>query len=113
MLLQQWRLLVEQEDGGVAEWLRQFYDSLLSDWHERLRWCGQVFGHNVAMKTMLSLFSDILSELEPSPNKCIDAALKQMAEPLIFLLTLMQLTGHFALNIQAAIESSGLLLSIY
>ncbi|XP_046996397.1 conserved oligomeric Golgi complex subunit 7 isoform X1 [Schistocerca americana] len=106
-LLHQWASLVEAEDGGVHEWLRQLYDSLLSGWHERLRWCSQVFGAGPARSTLLALFADVLANLEPSPNLCIDAALKQRppSDQLSFLLSLKQLTSHFANNLHSVTDA--------
>jgi hypothetical protein len=37
---------------------------------------------------------------------CIDAALKQQSDQLTFLMDLRQITKHFAMNLQVAIESA-------
>ncbi|KAK7872478.1 hypothetical protein R5R35_014269 [Gryllus longicercus] len=105
-LLQQWSHLVEEQDEGVQEWLHKFYDKLLSHWHEQVKWCGQVFSNPSSMHTLVALYADVLSSLEPSPNVCIDAALKQQSDQLRFLMELKQLTKHFAGNLQVAVESA-------
>ncbi|XP_067003846.1 conserved oligomeric Golgi complex subunit 7 [Anabrus simplex] len=106
-LLQQWRTLVEMEqDEGVADWVHKFYDALLSNWHDQVKWCSQVFTTIPAVNILIELYADVLVSLDPSLNMCIDAALKQQTDHLTFLMEMKQLTKHFAGSLQVAIEST-------
>ncbi|PSN54981.1 Conserved oligomeric Golgi complex subunit 7 [Blattella germanica] len=107
MLLQKWQHLVEMDqDDGVAEWMHNFYDTLLSNWHDQVKWCSQVFLTVQAVSTLVDLHADVLVSLDPSFNVCIDAALKQQSDQLTFLMEMKQITRHFAVNLQVAVESA-------
>lgn len=104
-LLQQWAHLVETEqDEGLQELLNKFYDKLLSHWHEQVKWCGHVFTSPSSMHTLVTLYADVLTSIEPSPSLCMDAALKQQIDQLNFLMELKQITKHFAGNLQVAVD---------
>ncbi|XP_069687140.1 conserved oligomeric Golgi complex subunit 7 isoform X3 [Periplaneta americana] len=107
ILMQQWRNIVEMEqDEGVAEWMHKFYDVLLSNWHDQVKWCGQVFTSAPTVNTLVDLYVDTLTSLDPSFNICIDAALKQQSNHLSFLMELQQITKHFSVNLQVAVDSA-------
>nr|CAD7442660.1 unnamed protein product [Timema bartmani] len=106
-LIQQWHSILEaDQDESVTDWLRKFYDALLSNWHEQVKWCGQVFSSVSSVGTLLELYADVLASLDPSVNVCVDASLKQQADQLSFLMDLKQITKHFATNLHAAIEAT-------
>nr|CAD7593363.1 unnamed protein product [Timema genevievae] len=106
-LIQQWHSILEaDQDENVTDWLRKFYDALLSNWHEQVKWCGQVFSSVSSVGTLLELYADVLASLDPSVNVCVDASLKQQADQLSFLMDLKQITKHFATNLHAAIEAT-------
>ncbi|PNF30976.1 Conserved oligomeric Golgi complex subunit 7 [Cryptotermes secundus] len=107
VLMQQWQNLVETEqDEGVAEWMHKFYDILLSNWHDQVKWCCQVFTSASVANTLIELYADTLKSLDPSFSACIDAALKQQSDQLTFLMDLRQITKHFAVNLQVAVDSA-------
>ena len=59
-----------------------------------------------AANTLVELYADTLRSLDPSFNMCIDAALKQQSDQLTFVMDLRQITKHFAVNLQVAIDSA-------
>lgn len=102
-LCQQWRCLVEvEQDQSVAEWMHSFYDMLLNNWHQQVKWCQQVVGSTT---TLGEVYADVLISLDPSLNMCIDAALKQQSKPLLFLMELKTITKNFARNLQVAVAN--------
>lgn len=107
ILMQKWQNLLETEqDEGISEWMHKFYDILLSTWHEQVKWCCHVFTSVSAANTLVELYADTLRSLDPSFNMCIDAALKQQSDQLTFVMDLRQITKHFAVNLQVAIDSA-------
>ncbi|XP_015590425.1 conserved oligomeric Golgi complex subunit 7 isoform X2 [Cephus cinctus] len=104
---QEWRRTIElAQDETVAYWLHTFYDKLLSAWHTQVTWCNQVFP-NTSSNTLIDVYADLLRSLDPSVSVCIETALKQHsnAMQLSLLLELKQITKHFAVNLNNAIES--------
>ncbi|XP_012283850.1 conserved oligomeric Golgi complex subunit 7 isoform X2 [Orussus abietinus] len=107
-LSQEWRRVIElSQDEDITYWLCTFYDKLLSAWHNQVKWCSQVFP-NVSIDTIVEIYIDFLKSLDPSILDCIEVALKRHtnAMQLSLLLELKQITRHFALNLNGAIESS-------
>ena len=83
--------------------------SLLSDvevFFQQVKWCSHVFTSVSAANTLVELYADTLRSLDPSFNMCIDAALKQQSDLLTFVMDLRQITKHFAVNLQVAIDSA-------
>ncbi|KAJ9592818.1 hypothetical protein L9F63_015509, partial [Diploptera punctata] len=104
ILMQKWRSVIEMEqEDGIAEWMHNFYDMLLSNW-KHVKWCSQVFVSTPAVSTLVELYADVLVSLDPSFNACIDSALKQQTDQLTFLMQLKQVTKHFAVNLQKMLE---------
>lgn len=60
------------------------------------------------MDVIVETYADLLRSLDPSIPECIEATLKQHsnAMQLSVLLELNQITRHFAVNLQGAIEAS-------
>lgn len=132
---QEWRRTIElAQDENVAYWLHTYYDKLLSSWHEqvyiqnlfvieilllllckcflnlfvlKVKWCHQVFP-NTSINILIEVYADLLKSLDPGIPECIEAVLKQHsnAVQLSILLELKQMTRHFAVNLNGAIETS-------
>ncbi|KAH0950272.1 hypothetical protein HN011_010098 [Eciton burchellii] len=105
---QEWRRTIELvQDENVTYWLHTYYDKLLSSWHEQVKWCHQVFP-NTSIDILIEVYADLLRSLDPSIPECIEAVLKQHsnAVQLSILLELKQMTRHFAVNLNGAIETS-------
>ncbi|KAJ4430331.1 hypothetical protein ANN_22545 [Periplaneta americana] len=83
-------------------WVAQLY---FTDLHQ-VKWCGQVFTSAPTVNTLVDLYVDTLTSLDPSFNICIDAALKQQSNHLSFLMELQQITKHFSVNLQVAVDSA-------
>lgn len=58
------------------------------------------------VNTLIETYADTLESLDPSFSACIDAALKQQSDQLTFLMDLRQITKHFAVNLQVAVDSA-------
>lgn len=73
----------------------------------KVKWCHQVFP-NTSADILVEVYSDLLRSLDPSIPECIEAVLKQHsnAVQLSILLELKQMTKHFAVNLNGAIETS-------
>ncbi|XP_066586605.1 conserved oligomeric Golgi complex subunit 7 [Prorops nasuta] len=105
---QEWRRIIElAQDENVGYWLHSYYDKLLSTFHEQVKWCHQVFS-TTTVDILVEVYADLLRSLDPGISECIETALKQQpsATKLSLLLKLKQITNHFAVNLNGAIEIS-------
>jgi hypothetical protein len=73
---------------------------------QQVKWCSHVFTSVSVVNTLVELYADALRSLDPSFNMCIDAALKQQSDQLTFVMDLRQITKHFTVNLQVAIDSA-------
>lgn len=73
----------------------------------KVKWCHQVFP-NTSVDIIIEVYADLLRSLDPGIPECIEALLKQHsnATKLSLLLELKQITKHFAVNLQSAVEIS-------
>lgn len=108
-LLKKWRNQLEiEQEVSVTQWIHNYYDILLSNWHTQYKWFNQVFPNHSAVDLLMGIYTDLLTSLDPSVNECVDAALKQISEKLPFLLELKQITKQFATNLLNVIQSQGI-----
>ncbi|KAG7190161.1 hypothetical protein KM043_006288 [Ampulex compressa] len=106
-LAQEWRRTIElAQDESVPYWLHTYYDKLLSSWQDQIKWCHQVFP-NTSIVILIEVYADLLRSLDPGIPECIESVLKQHtnAMQLSLLLELKQVTRHFAVNLNGAIEA--------
>lgn len=104
-LLKKWRNQLEiEQDESVAQWIHNYYDILLSHWHAQYRWFNQVFPFNSSSDILIDIYVDVLTSLDPSISECMDAALKQTSEKLVFLYEVKQITKQFATNLVKIID---------
>ncbi|XP_039281802.1 conserved oligomeric Golgi complex subunit 7 isoform X2 [Nilaparvata lugens] len=104
-LCEMWRSTVEgDQDHTVLEWITAFYDMLLNNWHKQVKWCQSVFGE---ANSLVDIYCEVLANLEPSLNDCIDLALKQQPQQqhLTFLAHLKRITQTFANNLHLAVQA--------
>lgn len=107
-LLQRWRNQLEiEQDEPVSQWMHNFYDILLSNWHAQLKWFGTVFPQQPVVSSLCLIYEDLLVNLDPSMNQCIDAALKQQSDKLMLLLELKHITAQFGNNLYLLIDAHG------
>uniref|UniRef100_T1IJ20 Conserved oligomeric Golgi complex subunit 7 n=1 Tax=Strigamia maritima TaxID=126957 RepID=T1IJ20_STRMM len=105
-LLVQWKSTVELDsEETVIEWLMNYYDILLSTWHNQVKWITTVFTIVSPIKILSNLVKETLDKLDPPLSFCIDAALKQQSNELLYLINLKQISERFAKSIEAAIQS--------
>lgn len=108
LLLKKWRNQLEiEQEVPVIQWIHNYYDTLLSNWHTQYKWFNQVFPDQPATDLLIDIYIDVLTSLDPSINECVDAALKQISEKLTFLYELKQITKQFASNLLNVIHSQG------
>lgn len=93
-----------EQDESVAQWIHNYYDILLSNWHMQYKWFNQVFPKHSATNTLMEIYIDVLGGLDPSLNDCIDAALKQVPDKLSFLYEVKQIMQQFATNLLNVME---------
>ncbi|KOC70338.1 Conserved oligomeric Golgi complex subunit 7, partial [Habropoda laboriosa] len=104
---QEWRKTIElAQDENISYWLHTYYDKLLSNWNDQVKWYHQVFP-NTSADIIVEVYADLLRSLDPGIPECIEAILKQHsnAMQLSLLLELKQITRHFAVNLQGAIDT--------
>lgn len=107
--MKKWRNQLEiEQEVSVTQWIHNYYDILLSNWHTQFKWFNQVFPNHSATDSLVEIYIDVLTSLDPSVNECVDAALKQTAEKLNFLYELKQTTKQFAVNLLNVIQSQGI-----
>nr|CAI5835944.1 unnamed protein product [Callosobruchus analis] len=108
VLLKKWRDQLElEQDYSTIEWIHNYYSTLLSNWHQQCRWCSQVFPNNVSpAKTLLEVYMDVLTSLDPSLKECCDAALKQVPDKLNFLIEVKESAKHFADSLLKVVDQS-------
>lgn len=106
--MKKWRNQLEiEQELSVIQWIHNYYDTLLSNWHAQYKWFNQVFPDHSAANLLIDVYVDVLTSLDPSINACVDAALKQINEKLPFLYELKQITKQFAANLINVINSQG------
>lgn len=97
-----------EQDESVTQWIHNYYDILLSNWHTQYKWFNQVFPSYSASNILMDIYIDVLSSLDPSLNECIDAALKQISEKLTFLHEIKQIMQQFSTNLLNVMDPSAL-----
>lgn len=108
VLLKKWRNQLEiEQDESVIQWIHTYYGVLLSNWHSQQKWFNQVFANQDSVESLVEIYTDVLSSLDPSLNECIDAALKQTEDKLGFLLEVKQTTQEFSNNLLAIVDQTG------
>ncbi|KAK4882796.1 hypothetical protein RN001_006115 [Aquatica leii] len=99
VLIRKWRNQLEiEQDEVVTQWLHNYYDILLSTWHAQSKWFNQVFSNQPTVDSLINIYVDVLTSLDPSVPECIDAALKQVSDKLGLLYEVKQITKQFAVN---------------
>lgn len=106
ILVKKWRSQLEiEQDESVIQWIHNYYDLLLSNWHTQTKWFNQVFTGESSTDSLINIYIDVLNSLDPSLNECLDAALKQVPDKLSFLQDIKEVTKQFATNISNVIEA--------
>lgn len=106
VLLKKWRNQLEiEQDESVTQWIHNYYDILLSNWHTQYKWFNQVFPSHSAIDALAEIYIDVLKSLDPSINECVDAGLKQTSDKLPFLHEIKQIMQQFATNLLNVLNS--------
>lgn len=105
-MLKKWRNQIEiEQDETLSQWIHNFYDVLLSNWHAQIKWFNLVFNQS-ATSILIDVYTDLLTSLDPSLNDCIDAGLKQQSDKLGLLLELKNITRQFGNNMFGLIDNN-------
>lgn len=80
-VLQKWNELYESDDVNAIEMLSQFYQLLLDDATEQIKWYLTVFHQptSTTSRTLIPIYTQTLSALDPSPLHGIESLIKMPA----------------------------------
>uniref|UniRef100_A0A6P7F1E8 Conserved oligomeric Golgi complex subunit 7 n=1 Tax=Diabrotica virgifera virgifera TaxID=50390 RepID=A0A6P7F1E8_DIAVI len=107
VLLKKWRNQLEiEQDESTIQWIHNFYNDLLSNWHTQYRWFNQVFTGVSALQNLIDIYTDVLTSLDPSLNECIDATLKQVPDKLNFIGEIKQTTTQFRDSLMSIVDQT-------
>lgn len=88
-LLQRWKELYESDDLNAIEVLSSFYQLLLDDATEQIKWYSNVFHQPISAmnRTLVPIYTQALSALDPSPLHSIESLIKlPVASESLFML---------------------------
>lgn len=100
-ILKNWRNQLELEQDSFTQLIHNFYDILISNWHTQNKWLNSVFPSENSSNILLDIYIDSITNLDPSMEECINAALKQTNDKLSFLQEIKQTMQQFAKNLGA------------
>ncbi|KAL1505928.1 hypothetical protein ABEB36_005376 [Hypothenemus hampei] len=107
ILVRKWHnQLEDDQDASVVQWILNYYNILISNWHSQIKWFGQVFKGESATDSLINIYVDVLNSLDPSFNQCIDAALKQVPEKIVLLQEVKDVSTQFAENMCNIIDQT-------
>ncbi|KAH7962147.1 hypothetical protein HPB52_014649 [Rhipicephalus sanguineus] len=98
-LVDAWRKIVDSEaDDTFLEWLNNFYDVLIASWHSQVTWCSQVFPDPPAVFILSDVVVDAITNLDPSLQFCLEAAMKQQKSSTVYLTEILELKSSSKLD---------------
>lgn len=101
-LVQNWHGMMEIEsEENILESLPSFYNILIVNWQEQVKWCDSVLPQISVVDTLTELYFDLLTTLSADFSKYIENNLKQMSDPLLLIVQLKQCTQQFANNLKS------------
>lgn len=108
-LLREWQTMVDLDnDENVVETFQNYYDFLLVNWQEQLKWCENVMSGVSAVELLVELYADLLTSLSVDFSKIFEENMKQAEEPLAWLLQVKTCSKGFASNIKGKISGVNL-----
>lgn len=106
-LVDAWRKIVDSEaEDTFLEWLNNFYDALLESWHSQVTWCNQVFPDTPAVFILSEVVVDALSNLDPSLQFCLEAAVKQQSSSTVYLTDVLRVSEQLCKSLGHSILSA-------
>lgn len=107
VLSKKWRASLENDaDESVNQWMHNFYDLLVSNWHAQTKWFHQVFADQSSTDCLVDIYIDVLTSMDPSFNECIDAALKQTVDRLGLLREIKEITLQFCCSLNNVLRQT-------
>ena len=109
-ILHQWKALFNSEEVNIIEVMNSFYDLLLTDLQEQTKWYNLVFHHHSmnSNNILLSIYSQVLSALDPNPLHHLDSLMKNSAasQGLFILQQLKSSSDRLAQGLEAHVRDS-------
>ncbi|KAK9878962.1 hypothetical protein WA026_003781 [Henosepilachna vigintioctopunctata] len=107
MLMTKWRITFEREqDDCITQWMHNFYDLLISNWHTQNKWYNQVFANQSSLHSLIEIYISVLTSMDPSFDNCIDSALKQVSDKLNLLKEIKQITMQFCNSLSNLVKQT-------
>ena len=106
-LLQSWSLTVSEGDGELETWLDTWYSQLARDLAHHQAWVSTVFSEVSSSELLCELLTDVFSSLQPSPQFCLEAAVKLTSDMLGLLVKIKTRTVKFLASVQSYVNGAG------
>ena len=106
-LLQRWTEIVGGDGEGAEHWLDAWYTELTAELASNKTWVETVFSDQSSPELMCDLVTDVLAGLQPSPQFCIEAAVKLTEDELGLLILLRARTDKFLASIEPIVIGAG------
>ena len=106
-LLQHWAGLVSEGEGELEGWLDSWYSHLLTELAHHQTWVNTVFSQVSSSVLLCELLTDVFSSLHPSPQFCLEAAVKLTTDVLGLLLTIKTSTDKFLASVETFVAGAG------
>ncbi|XP_060062709.1 conserved oligomeric Golgi complex subunit 7-like isoform X2 [Ylistrum balloti] len=101
-LMSSWTTVMEaKSDDSLTDWMSEYYDLLLTTWHNQIKWCNQVFADPVPI--VCDLITEALSSVDLSA--CITKHLSQRKDNLVALTELKEISERFSKSMEQSVET--------
>jgi len=107
-LLQKWSDIVNEGaiGEGALEWSSTLYEVLVASLQKQAEWAAEVFPSENTADIIADLVMDVLDNLDPSLEFCMEAAMKLQQDQLQFLLDMRSNTDSFLGQIETLINGA-------
>jgi len=106
-LVQAWAHQVSEGEGELESWLDTWYSEVSRDLAHHQTWVTTVFTEVSSSVLLCELLTDVFSSLQPSPQFCLEAAVKLSSDVLGLLLSLKSRTDRFLSSVQTFVTGAG------
>ncbi|XP_021349091.1 conserved oligomeric Golgi complex subunit 7-like [Mizuhopecten yessoensis] len=101
-LMTSWTTVMEAKtEGSLTDWMSEYYDLLLTTWHNQIKWCSQVFADPVPI--VCDLITEALSSIDLASS--ISKHLSQRRDNLVALTELKEISERFSKSIEQSVET--------
>ena len=106
-LLQKWAEIVGGDGEGAEHWLDTWYAELTVELASNKTWVETVFSDQSSPELMCDLVTDVLASLQPSPQFCVEAAVKLSEDALGLLISVRSQADKFLASIESIVTGAG------